>query len=82
MLAQHRGEQRIRIGEIVKGILRQNGIRGLVAGFVPRVTLVTMGGAIFFGSYDLATKLVTKQLSDPLWFVDDLFVIDLDILAN
>lgn len=32
----------------------------IFAGFVPRVLWITLGGAIFFGTYDL----VTQQLQD------------------
>lgn len=62
MLADRKGDRKHRIDHILRNIYRQNGIRGVFAGFTPRVTWITIGGAIFFGSYDLATKIVTKRL--------------------
>lgn len=65
MLADRTGDhKRQRVDHILRNIYRQNGIRGIFAGFTPRVTWITIGGAIFFGSYDLATKIVTKQLGN------------------
>lgn len=65
MLAEGKSDHRTRrVDHILRNIYRQNGIRGVFAGFTPRVTWITIGGAIFFGSYDLATKVVTKQLTN------------------
>lgn len=51
--------KQIKTGEItVRRILTQiyatEGFKGLFAGFVPRVMWITVGGCIFFGSYDFA----------------------------
>lgn len=62
MLATRNGEKRKGIHTILHGIYRENGIKGVFAGFIPRVMWITIGGAIFFGSYDLTTKIVTKHL--------------------
>ncbi|KAG9511287.1 S-adenosylmethionine mitochondrial carrier protein, partial [Fragariocoptes setiger] len=40
------------ITEILSTIFRERGIRGLFSGAVPRVTLISLGGAIFLGSYE------------------------------
>lgn len=47
--------------KIIKSIYRESGIRGLFAGFVPRVLWITLGGAIFFGVYDLMTNLLNTR---------------------
>ncbi|XP_032671771.1 S-adenosylmethionine mitochondrial carrier protein homolog isoform X2 [Odontomachus brunneus] len=39
----------------------ENGFRGLFAGFVPRVTWITLGGFIFFGVYEEA-KVLTQVI--------------------
>lgn len=62
MLASRNGEKRKPIYTILYGIYKENGIKGVFAGFIPRVMWITIGGAIFFGSYDLTTKTVTKHL--------------------
>jgi solute carrier family 25 (mitochondrial S-adenosylmethionine transporter), member 26 len=46
---------------ILMSIYRENGIRGLFAGFVPRVLWITLGGAIFFGVYDLMTNALNDR---------------------
>lgn len=60
MLAEA-GTKNTSVGKLVKSIVREKGIRGLFAGFVPRVLWITLGGAIFFGFYDLTTRFLTKD---------------------
>lgn len=36
----------------------------LFAGFVPRVLWITLGGAFFFGFYDLTTRLLSGTNAD------------------
>lgn len=55
---------RISIPKILKSIYRENGIKGLFAGFVPRVLWITIGGAVFFGVYDLMTNILNKSSND------------------
>lgn len=62
MLASRAGESRTNIYQIMRNIYQTNGMKGVFAGFIPRVMWITIGGAIFFGSYDLTTKIVTKNL--------------------
>lgn len=62
MLDSRNGEKRRSVHSILQKAYRENGIKGIFAGFIPRVMWITIGGAIFFGSYDLTTKLVTKHL--------------------
>ncbi|CAG9864417.1 unnamed protein product [Phyllotreta striolata] len=47
----------------LKQIYRKEGFRGLFAGFTPRVMWITIGGYVFFGSYDF-TRNLCIQLSD------------------
>lgn len=51
------------IPKMFKSIYRENGFRGFLAGFVPRVMWITLGGAVFFGFYDLTTKLLQKKFN-------------------
>ncbi|XP_058450155.1 S-adenosylmethionine mitochondrial carrier protein homolog [Malaya genurostris] len=46
---------------ILRGIYQDRGIKGIFAGFVPRVLWITLGGAIFFGFYDLTTRLLNSD---------------------
>lgn len=62
MLTSQSGDKPRNVVNILRGIYKESGIRGVFAGFVPRVMWITIGGAIFFGSYDLTSKVVTKQL--------------------
>ncbi|XP_056649140.1 S-adenosylmethionine mitochondrial carrier protein homolog [Diorhabda sublineata] len=60
--------KQIKTGDMtVRRILAQvyatEGFKGLFAGFVPRVMWITLGGCIFFGSYDFA-KGTCLQLID------------------
>lgn len=62
MLASRMGEKRKSIYHILHGIYKENGIKGVFVGFIPRVMWITIGGAIFFGTYDLTTKIVQNHL--------------------
>ncbi|XP_052865439.1 S-adenosylmethionine mitochondrial carrier protein homolog [Anopheles cruzii] len=57
MLAEQMENKR-GMGRILRGIYRERGIRGVFAGFVPRVMWITLGGAIFFGMYDFTRRLL------------------------
>lgn len=62
MLAERHGAGRPKIAAVMKGIYRENGFGGLFVGVAPRILWITIGGALFFGSYDLTTKTIGKQL--------------------
>lgn len=59
MLAE--STSRLSVPKILKSIYRENGIRGLFAGFTPRVVWITLGGAVFFGVYDFMTNLINNR---------------------
>lgn len=47
-------------------IFQTRGMKGLFAGAVPRVTWISLGGAIFLGGYDLSSQLFARHLQyDP-----------------
>lgn len=60
MLAEA-GTKNTTMTKLVKSIYREKGIKGLFAGFVPRVMWITLGGSIFFGFYDLTTRLLQRD---------------------
>lgn len=62
MLADRSGERSRNAFYILRRVYAKNGYRGVFAGFVPRVLWITIGGFVFFGSYDLATKVISKEL--------------------
>lgn len=47
--------------KLIKSIHREKGIKGFFAGFAPRVLWITLGGAIFFGFYDLTTRFLQRD---------------------
>ncbi|VDD75152.1 unnamed protein product [Mesocestoides corti] len=49
----------------LKTIYREGGVRGLFAGLVPRVCIMSFGGAIFLGLYDI-TKAMWLASLDPM----------------
>ncbi|KAJ4424264.1 S-adenosylmethionine transporter [Gnomoniopsis sp. IMI 355080] len=52
--------QRTGLGEIVLSILRQHGVRPFFAGIGPRVAWISVGGAVFLGSYQWAVNLLER----------------------
>lgn len=52
------------VAQILIGIYREKGIRGVFAGFVPRVLWITIGGAVFFGFYDLTTQMLSPTQTE------------------
>ena len=62
MLAEA-GTKNTSVIKLANSIFRERGIKGFFAGFVPRVMWITLGGAIFFGFYDLTTRFL--QRDDP-----------------
>ncbi|XP_053696991.1 S-adenosylmethionine mitochondrial carrier protein homolog [Sabethes cyaneus] len=64
MLADEHIANRSNILSVLRGIRREQGFRGLFAGFVPRVLWITLGGAIFFGFYDLTSRLLNSEESN------------------
>ncbi|KAK4133243.1 mitochondrial carrier, partial [Trichocladium antarcticum] len=53
--------QRESIGQIVRGILKENGVRPFFAGIGPRVMWISIGGAIFLGSYQWAVNALEEK---------------------
>lgn len=58
------GSKGTNVSKIIKSIYREKGIGGLFAGVVPRVMWITIGGAIFFGFYDLTTRFLQINNGD------------------
>jgi solute carrier family 25 S-adenosylmethionine transporter 26 len=50
------------LSRIFRSIYRERGLPGLFAGVSPRVFWISMGGAIFFGFYDLSTRIIQGNL--------------------
>lgn len=63
MLAEQKLAKSISISSVLRSVYREQGVRGLFSGFVPRVLWITLGGAVFFGFYDMTTRLITKDPS-------------------
>jgi solute carrier family 25 S-adenosylmethionine transporter 26 len=52
-------EQRVTVGHVFRELARQEGIKPFFAGLAPRVTWISIGGAIFLGSYQWAVNTLT-----------------------
>lgn len=52
--------QRTNIKDIVVSILRQHGVRPFFAGIGPRVAWISVGGAVFLGSYQWAVNALER----------------------
>jgi solute carrier family 25 S-adenosylmethionine transporter 26 len=50
--------EKVRAGEMLSRILRESGPRALFAGLGPRIGWISVGGAIFLGSYQWAINLM------------------------
>ncbi|XP_059219501.1 S-adenosylmethionine mitochondrial carrier protein homolog isoform X2 [Stomoxys calcitrans] len=62
MLAeQNSAIRKLSIPKVLGSIYREKGLGGLFAGFVPRVMWITLGGAFFFGFYDLTTRMLADE---------------------
>ncbi|CAG9818712.1 unnamed protein product [Phaedon cochleariae] len=57
----------ITFGNTMKSIYAANGFKGLFAGFIPRVLWITVGGYIFFGSYDFSRNLFIRVSSESTY---------------
>lgn len=53
--------QRESMAQIVRGILKENGVRPFFAGIGPRVMWISAGGAIFLGSYQWAVNALEEK---------------------
>ncbi|TMW48817.1 hypothetical protein DOY81_006107 [Sarcophaga bullata] len=63
MLAEQNSTiRKLTIPKVLASIYKERGIKGLFAGFVPRVMWITMGGAFFFGFYDLTCRLLGSDM--------------------
>ncbi|XP_011690567.1 PREDICTED: S-adenosylmethionine mitochondrial carrier protein-like isoform X1 [Wasmannia auropunctata] len=56
-------KEEVKISTMLKEVHRVHGIKGLFAGFLPRVTGFTIGGFIFFGVYEQARELCIVYFS-------------------
>lgn len=55
--------ERQRVWDVVTGILRQNGVRPFFAGIGPRVMWISIGGAVFLGSYQWVINSLERGAS-------------------
>lgn len=44
----------------LRTVFQENGVKGLFAGVVPRVTWISIGGAIFLGGYETAAQILEQ----------------------
>ncbi|KJZ78826.1 hypothetical protein HIM_01599 [Hirsutella minnesotensis 3608] len=51
-------KERVSIRDVFRTMARNEGVRPFFAGIVPRVTWISLGGAIFLGSYQWAINLM------------------------
>lgn len=56
-------KEEVKISTMLKEVYKDNGIKGLFAGFIPKVTAFTIGGFIFFGVYEQAREFCITHFS-------------------
>lgn len=49
---------------ILRKIYKERGVKGIFAGFAPRILWITLGGAVFFGFYDLTTRFISPETNN------------------
>ncbi|XP_058802869.1 mitochondrial S-adenosylmethionine carrier protein-like isoform X2 [Phymastichus coffea] len=59
-------KKEVRISTMLKEVYRENGARGLFAGFTPRVCGFTMGGFVFFGVYEQVRELCESRFNGQM----------------
>ncbi|KAF6839206.1 mitochondrial s-adenosylmethionine transporter [Colletotrichum plurivorum] len=52
-------QQKEKVGDVLRTIYREHGVRPFFAGIGPRVMWISIGGAIFLGSYQFAANTLT-----------------------
>jgi solute carrier family 25 S-adenosylmethionine transporter 26 len=46
--------------DALRRVYAENGLRSLFAGVVPRMTWISVGGAVFFGVYEKAKRVIAN----------------------
>lgn len=59
------------MGQLLVDVYRKEGTKALFSGLVPRVMWISLGGAIFFATYEEAKRLVRSTLNLPTPTDDD-----------
>ncbi|EEY17904.1 conserved hypothetical protein [Verticillium alfalfae VaMs.102] len=49
-------EQKVRVADVLRSVWREEGWKAFFAGTVPRITWISIGGAIFLGSYQFVVN--------------------------
>ncbi|KAJ8683427.1 hypothetical protein QAD02_019219 [Eretmocerus hayati] len=57
-------KKEVRISSMLREVYRENGFRGLFAGFTPRVCGFTLGGFVFFGIYEQVREFCELKLNN------------------
>lgn len=56
-------KERVSVGEVFGKMAREEGARAFFAGIAPRMTWISIGGAIFLGSYQWAINTMSESVS-------------------
>ncbi len=51
------------IVKVLKEVAAKEGVKGLFSGVVPRVAWISVGGAVFFGSYEYSKQFIGALLA-------------------
>ncbi|XP_053985840.1 S-adenosylmethionine mitochondrial carrier protein-like isoform X1 [Hylaeus volcanicus] len=62
---------KLKILYVLQDVCKEKGLRGLFAGIGPRVTWITLGGFIFFGTYEKVKTLLTKYSLSYFTFYEE-----------
>ncbi|EEH49500.1 uncharacterized protein PADG_05579 [Paracoccidioides brasiliensis Pb18] len=61
MLARREGSDKVRVRDVVCGILKEEGIGAFWRGIGPRVAWIGIGGAVFLGSYQFTWNMLEAK---------------------
>jgi len=63
MLAERNQSARLTVISVLQSVYKEGGFTRIFAGFVPRVLWITIGGAVFFGTYDFVSRCLQSNES-------------------
>ncbi|KAM0335602.1 hypothetical protein ACHAQA_000650 [Verticillium albo-atrum] len=63
-------EQKVKVADVLRSVWREEGWRAFFAGTVPRITWISIGGAIFLGSYQFIVNTLQQTRDEEKRLVD------------
>ncbi|EGE84681.1 hypothetical protein RJZ56_002433 [Blastomyces dermatitidis] len=71
MLARRGGSEHIRVRDVVRGIMKEEGFGAFWRGVGPRVAWIGIGGAVFLGSYQFTSNMLQMRQTGKIYTGSD-----------